>query len=191
MPPLTITTERLVLRPFTETDLPYIADVMRRPEVVRYLYWDVMSPEEARALLERRMQRTTLTRPGDSMVLAVEKRETGQVIGDVMLAWAPSPHRQAEVGYIFHPDVHGKGYASEAVRAMLQYGFDVLGLHRIFGRCDARNTASARLMARLGMRCEARLLENERFKGEWGSELVYAMLEDEWQNRNPGERIPS
>jgi len=66
---------------------------------------------------------------------------------------------------------------------MLRLGFDELGLHRIIGRCDARNTASARLMERLGMRQEAHFRENERFKGEWGDELIYAMLAREWTER--------
>ncbi len=66
---------------------------------------------------------------------------------------------------------------------MLRLGFDDLGLHRIIGRCDARNTASARLMERLGMRREAHFRENEWFKGEWGDELIYAMLDREWSER--------
>jgi len=56
-------------------------------------------------------------------------------------------------------------------------------LHRIIGRCDARNTASARLMGRLGMRREAHFRENEWFKDEWGDELIYAMLDGEWSER--------
>jgi RimJ/RimL family protein N-acetyltransferase len=63
---------------------------------------------------------------------------------------------------------------------MLRLGFDELGLHRIVGRLDARNTASARILEKLGMRREARLVDNERVKGEWATELVYAMLESEW-----------
>jgi RimJ/RimL family protein N-acetyltransferase len=63
---------------------------------------------------------------------------------------------------------------------MLRLGFAGLGLHRIIGRCDARNDASARLMERLGMRREAHFRENEIFKGAWGDEYVYAILAAEW-----------
>jgi RimJ/RimL family protein N-acetyltransferase len=180
MSALALHTDRLVLRPFAESDLGYIEDVMRRPEVVRYLYWDTMGPDESIALLERRMQADSLMQPGDQLVLAVELRETSQVIGDIMLGWAISGHQQGEVGYIFHPDFHGKGYALEAVLVALRLGFDTVGLHRVIGRCDARNTASARLMERIGMRREAHLVENEWFKGEWSSELIYALLDHEW-----------
>ena len=64
---------------------------------------------------------------------------------------------------------------------MLRIGFEELGLHRIAGRLDARNEASARVLERLGMRREAHLVENEFVKGEWTDELVYAMLEQEWR----------
>jgi RimJ/RimL family protein N-acetyltransferase len=89
-------------------------------------------------------------------------------------------HRQGEIGFVLHPDHQGKGYASEAARAMLRLGFEQLDLHRVIGRCEARNDASARLMERLGMRREGHLVENEWVKGEWQSELVFAMLAAEW-----------
>jgi RimJ/RimL family protein N-acetyltransferase len=63
---------------------------------------------------------------------------------------------------------------------VLKVAFGELGLHRVFGRTDVRNDASAALMRRLGMRQEAHLRESEIFKGEWGDELVFAILEGEW-----------
>ncbi len=178
-------TARLVLRPYTEGDLDYLADVLSRPDVVRYLYWEVQTRDEVADMLERRVRLTSLEKPGDRLILAAELRETGEVVGDVVLGWDDSTHRQGEIGFIFHPDHHGKGYATEAARAMLGFGFEGAGLHRIYGRCDARNHASARVMERLGMRREAHLVENEWFKGEWGSELVYAILDREWKAPEP------
>ena len=70
-------------------------------------------------------------------------------------------------------------------RRCSRLAFGLLGLHRVFGRTDARNVASAALMRRLGMRQEAHLRENEIFKGAWGDELVFAVLEDEWNARRP------
>jgi len=86
-----------------------------------------------------------------------------------------------------HPDHRGHGYATEAAAAMLGLGFEGLGLHRIVGRLDARNDASARVLERLGMRREAHFVENEFVKGEWCDELVYAMLASEWQ-ASPGSQ---
>jgi RimJ/RimL family protein N-acetyltransferase len=180
-----IDTARLLLRPYTMADLDDLADIRRRPEVMRYLYQDVQGRDEVAEVLHRRATtQTALRSEGDGLVLAAELREAGRVIGDVSMRWVSETHRQGEIGFTFHPDYHGKGYASEAARAMLRLGFEEAGFHRVEGRCDARNDASARLMERLGMRREAHLVENEWFKGEWGSELVYAILDREWKARS-------
>jgi RimJ/RimL family protein N-acetyltransferase len=98
----------------------------------------------------------------------------------VVLFWRSREHRGGEIGYVLNPDFAGHGYATEAAHALLRLGFDDLGLHRIIARLDERNEPSARVARRLGMRQEARLVHNELFKGEWSTELDYAMLADEW-----------
>jgi RimJ/RimL family protein N-acetyltransferase len=82
---------------------------------------------------------------------------------------------------VFNPDHHGHGYATEAARALLRLAFGEFGFHRVIGRIEARNTASAGVLERLGMRQEAHLIENEYVKGEWQSETVYAILAREWR----------
>ncbi|MEU7976143.1 GNAT family protein [Micromonospora sp. NPDC049089] len=82
---------------------------------------------------------------------------------------------------IFHPDRGGRGLATEAATALLDWGFTEFGLHWVYGRCHCRNTASARLMERLGMRQEARQVESYLFRGEWADHLVFAILAREWQ----------
>jgi RimJ/RimL family protein N-acetyltransferase len=176
-----IDTERLRLRPYEMGDLNDLFAYRTRPDVTRYVYWEPRDRDDVAAGLSRRARSRSLEREGDELILATELRETGRTIGDVSLQWISAAHRQAEIGFVFHPDYHGKGYASEAAREMLRLGFEGVGFHRIEGRCDARNDASARLMERLGMRREAHLVENEWFKGEWGSELVYAILDREWR----------
>ena len=84
---------------------------------------------------------------------------------------------------MFHPEHHGRGYATEATAELLRLGFEELGLHRMYGRLDARNSASARVLEKLGMRHEAQLVENEWVKGEWTDEAIYAMLDREWEAR--------
>jgi RimJ/RimL family protein N-acetyltransferase len=182
-PTYPIETDRLLLRPYTDTDLDDLYAFRSRPDVVRFLYEEVQSREEVAAALERRKKRGQLAKEGEGLVTAVELKGAGRVIGDVVLVWLSEEHKQGEIGFIFHPDFHGKGYAAEAARVMLKLGFEDLGLHRIIGRCDARNAASARLMERLGMRQEAHFRENEWFKGEWGDEMVFAMLASEWDGR--------
>jgi RimJ/RimL family protein N-acetyltransferase len=179
-PDYPIETPRLLLRPFAAGDLDALFELRSRPDVTRYIYWEPASREEVGRELDRRIRLRTLEREGDHLHLAVAPRTGGPMIGDVMLAWLSEKHQQAEVGFVFHPDHHGQGFAREAATEMLRLGFGHYGLHRIIGRCDARNEASAGLMRRLGMRQEAHFVQNEIFKGEWGDELVFAMLASEW-----------
>jgi RimJ/RimL family protein N-acetyltransferase len=74
-------------------------------------------------------------------------------------------------------------YPIRTARLLLRLGFEDLGLHRIAARCDARNTASARVMERAGLRREAHLVQSEFVKGEWTDELIYAILRSEWAAR--------
>jgi RimJ/RimL family protein N-acetyltransferase len=97
-----------------------------------------------------------------------------------VLFWHSREHAGGEIGYVFNPSLGGRGYATEAVSMMLRLGFEQLGLHRIIARIDERNEPSVRLARRVGMRQEARLVENEFFKGEWSTELDFAMLAAEW-----------
>jgi RimJ/RimL family protein N-acetyltransferase len=99
----------------------------------------------------------------------------------VSLLWLSVQHALGEIGFAFHPDYQGRGYATEAARVVLRFAFEELKLHRVIGRLEARNTASARVLAKLGMRREALLAENEYVKGEWQSELDYAILDREWR----------
>ena len=176
-----IETERLVLRPFRQSDVDDVHAIRSRPDVVRYLYGDVRSRQEVEEIVAERATLTSLREDDDALVLAAERREDGRVIGELTLWLRSAEHRQGEIGFVFHPDVQGRGYAREAATALLHLAFGHLGLHRVFGRTDARNEASAVLMRRLGMRQEAHLRQNEIFKGEWGDELVFAVLEDEWR----------
>jgi RimJ/RimL family protein N-acetyltransferase len=180
-PELPIRTERLLLRLYTEDDLDDVCDIQSRPDVARYLYWGPRDRNQSRGSLAMKIASAKLQAEGDDLTLAVVLPETGKIIGDVLLMWVSREHRQGEIGYIFHPDHAGHGYATEAARVMLRIGFEGLGLHRIIGRLDARNTASARVLERLGMRREAHLVQNEVVKGEWTDEMIYAILGEEWR----------
>ncbi|MCG5216962.1 GNAT family N-acetyltransferase [Streptosporangium sp. KLBMP 9127] len=180
-PNLPITTDRLVLRAFTLDDLDAYHAYHRLPEVARYLYWEARDLDTSREALRKAVEKADLREEGDGIKIAVTPRDTGELAGEVVLIWTNEKNRQGEIGYIFNPAFAGHGYATEATREMLRLGFEGLGLHRIVGRLDGRNTASARVLERLGMRREAQLVENEMVKGEWTDEVIYAMLENEWR----------
>lgn len=115
------------------------------------------------------------------MRLAVTRAEDGTLIGEVLLKIASKAVAQAEVGYIFNPGFAGRGFATEAVAAMLSVGFETLDFHRIFARLDTLNAGSVGVVERLKMRREAHLSENDRFEGIWGDEYIYALLKAEWR----------
>jgi RimJ/RimL family protein N-acetyltransferase len=183
-PEYPIETERLLLRPLEPADVDAVHAYQSRPEVCRYIPYEPRSREAvAERLADPEKTRATLEEPGQALDLAIVRKDTGELIGDMLLFWHSAEHRGGEVGYVLHPDHAGHGYATEAAAAMLRLGFEGLGLHRIVARIDARNDASAAVLRRLGLRQEAVLVDNEWFKGGWSTEIDFAILEDEWRGR--------
>lgn len=182
-PDYPVRTERLDLRPHRREDLDDLLAFHSDPDVVRYTPWPVRDREQTRATLETKLGQGELTEPGTWLVLAVELRETGTVIGEVLLKWASDTDRQGELGYALNAAYHGRGLAAEAAEAMLELGFDGLGLHRIVAVIVDGNDASVQLATRLGMRQEAHFVHAAFFKGEWIDDLVFALREDDWRAR--------
>ena len=180
-PSYPIETERLRLRPFTRGDVDAVFAYRRREDVARYLFDMALSRDECAQAVQQRIGQVCLEAPGDKLVLAVELACNAALIGEVSLIWRSLEARQGEVGWIFDPAYHGKGFATEAARAVLDLAFDGGDMHRVCARCDVRNIASWRLMDRLGMRREAHFREHAIFKGAWDEEYVYAILRRDWR----------
>ena len=182
-PDYPIATDRLLLRPIDPVaDIDAMHAYRSREDVCRYIPPVPVTREQlARTYADPERTRSVLTEAGQILALAIVLRETGGLVGDIILIWLDGEHRSGEVGYIVDPEHQGHGYATEAVRAVLALGFDGLGLHRITGRIDQRNPASGRVLTKAGMRQEAVLVENEWFKGEWSTEVDFAVLEGEWR----------
>jgi RimJ/RimL family protein N-acetyltransferase len=172
-------TARLTLRPFVENDFREFAAMQADPELARWLYNEPRVDSAARTHFERKLALGALYAEGDWMSCAVVERESGALVGDLSLNWASEEHRTGEIGFVFARAHQGKGYATEAAGALLDWAFGA-AFHRVIGRTEARNAASARVLEKLGLRREAHFVENEWVKGEWQSELVYAVLDREW-----------
>ncbi|MBK8082874.1 MAG: GNAT family N-acetyltransferase [Devosia sp.] len=180
-PALPIETDRLRLRPFTRADVDAVFAYRRRDDVTEHLFDGPMSHETCTEVVQARIGQTALLAENDKLFLAVEAKRDHALIGEVSLILRDKGALQGEIGYIFHPDHHGEGFATEAAAQLLEMGFSGAGLHRIYARCAARNTASWRVMERLRMRREAHFREHAFVKGAWVEELVYAILETEWR----------
>jgi len=173
-------TERLTLRPLEERDWEAFAAIQADPETARWLYNEPRVGAEARAHFDRKRAGSALAAEDDWLSCAAADRASGALVGDVSFHWVSAEHRTGEIGFVFSAGHRGKGYATEAAAAVLDWAF-AAGFHRVIGRTEPRNTPSARVLEKLGMRREAHFLENEWVKGEWQSELVYAILEREWR----------
>ncbi len=193
--PLPIETPRLLIRPFRDSDLEPFLAYRNDPLVAEYQGWDVPYSRE-RALEFVAEMKTKQLIPGEWLQLAVERRDSplsprergggsptqgGEgLIGDLALHLMKSDPRQVYLGYTFARAHWGHGYATEAVRRLLDHLFRDLSLHRVVAECDVLNSASYQLLERLGFRREAHFIENIQFKGRWSSEYHYAMLQKEW-----------
>jgi RimJ/RimL family protein N-acetyltransferase len=175
-----IRSARLLLRPLSVADVEPLLAYRSLPEVCRYVPFTPMDRDDVLDRLRGRWSCDALDREGDALVLGAELAGGGGLVGDVMLRWISAEHQCGEIGYVFNPAHAGRGLATEAAHAVLHLAFDDFRLHRVMARLDARNAASARLAARLGMREEARLIENKWFKGEWTDELDFGLLGREW-----------
>ena len=166
-PELPILTERLELRVHRVDDVDDMLQFRSDPEVVRYVPWPVSTRDDVVEALPRRLTAGTVEKVGDWLILAIVFRETGQVIGEVLLK--NSGEDEAELGYALHRSFHGRGLAREAAEAILELGFREFGLRRITAGLDERNTASAALLERLGF------TRHRRYQDEFKGELCWAL----------------
>lgn len=179
-------TERLFIRKFTPEDWRDLYDYLSQAEVVKYEPYDVYTEEQSR--------QEAVNRSNNRDFWAVCLQDTGKVIGNIYLskrefdAW--------ELGYVFNQNYQGKGYATEAARALIDEVFEHHNAHRVLAMCNPMNTASWRLLERLGMRREGHLLHNIWFCKEkngnpiWQDTYEYAVLKEEWQHScHPAGRL--
>jgi len=175
---LPIETERLRLRRLVTGDLAALYALHSREDVTRWLFWGPREEGEVRVSLDGHIARPL----AEGVVLGIDLG--GELIGTVNVAVGED--RQGEIGFMVHPDHQGQGYATEAAEAILELAFIGYGLHRVCGSVEPNNTASVRVLERLGMRKEAHLTENAWVKSKWSSEAVYAILAREWRAARQG-----
>ena len=175
-PDLPLRTERLVLRPFEPADADALAVGWASEEWTSLLLSRPMNRAEVGEMVRRRMD------PGDgTFVGLVVATHDGTVVGDSMLHLQGTGLTEGEIGWTILPGSGGRGYATEAARAVLRLGFEHFGLRRIVANLDARNDRSAALCERLGMRREVHRLGDFWSKGTWTDSYEYALLREEWR----------
>jgi len=180
-------TDRLIIRRFREEDWRNLYAYLSLPEVVKYEPYDVYTEDACREEAARRA--------GDPAFWAVCLKDDGKLIGNLYFQrQKPIEYRTWEIGYVFNPAYHGRGYATESCRRIMEYGFTELDARRIVAGCNAQNAASWRLLERLYMRREGHMRQNAYFKRDEGGEPIwvdsyaYAILSNEWLGLPAGIR---
>jgi aminoglycoside 6'-N-acetyltransferase len=183
----TLETPRLILRRFTDADLEPFLAYRSDPEIARFQGWSEPYTRQMAVEFLEEMKTRQPGQPGEWFQWAIERRATGQMIGDLAFYLLSRDTRQAEIGATLARDYQGLGYAREAVHRLLEYLFDELALHRVCANCDPENIPAWQLLERLGFRREAHFVENLLFKGRYADEYWYGMLRREWlEKRDTG-----
>jgi len=173
--------ERLVLRRFRPGDAAAFAAYRTVPAVAAFQSWDAPYPLENAEQFIRDLAGADPDTPGAWFQFAVTTRPDGVLVGDCGACVSLDDPRQVEIGFTIAPEHQGHGYATEAVRRLVDYWFRDRGKHRVTASCDARNGASARVLQRAGFRPEGHLRESTWAKGEWTDDLLFAVLERDWR----------
>ncbi|MBO4849249.1 MAG: GNAT family N-acetyltransferase [Clostridia bacterium] len=180
--PVVFETERLYMREFVKDDAPAVFEYAGNVENTCFLPFSPEPPEEVERFIESRLA-SQIVSPRRIWDLAVCLKETDELIGSMGLT-LKDDMRQAELGYIFNMRFWHMGYATEAARGFLRFGFLGLDLHRVYARCDDKNAASLAVMERIGMRREAHFIKDEYTtvfaKKGWRSHYHCAILQKEY-----------
>jgi RimJ/RimL family protein N-acetyltransferase len=184
---LPIETPRLIIRPLRETDEEALLAYQSNADVVRYLPWPQRDRAAVREALAVAVTRDHFVHEGDYLAVAIELKNSGDVIGQLNAMYRSEVHQHAEVGYVLNPAFGGVGLASEATTALVDALFATGTFHRLSMRIDARNARSLALATRIGFRNEGCQREVEISKGERVDICTYAVLHSEWHERRTAQ----
>ena len=183
MYPVELHGQQVMLREFTSGDLADSLRIVGDDEVTSWLSFDSRSEDEARVMLDGVLARAR-QEPRTEYYLAIALPADKAVIGFARLGLAGV--RAAKLGLALRRSAWGHGYATDAARTLITFGFGELGLHRISAAAGPDNAASLTLIKRLGMTYEGRIRDHVFTNGAWRDSLLYSLLADEWV---PGQQV--
>jgi ribosomal-protein-alanine N-acetyltransferase len=178
---LILRTERLVLREFTADDWAATFAYQADPRYLRFYEREGVTERQSQAMVHMFILWQG-EQPRSRAQLAITLANTGELIGNVGVRRETAEDPVADMGFELSPEHWGRGYASEAARAMVDWGFGAWGLERIHAHCVSENAASARVLERAGLRLEARLRDHQFFKGRFWDLSLYGLLRAEWES---------
>ncbi len=180
-----IRTKRLVIRNLTQEDLDAFLQYRSNPEITKYQGYDIINREQAIDFISQQEEKD-FGLPGEWKQYAIESSESRQLVGDCAIHLRKDDPLTAELGITISDLYQRHGYGKEAMQGLMNFLFHQKKIHRIIETVDTENEASIRLLKSLSFRQEAHNINNIFFKGKWGSEFQFGMLDSEWEQRENG-----
>ncbi|WP_323589786.1 GNAT family N-acetyltransferase [Aliarcobacter butzleri] len=175
-----IKTQRLLIRNFKTDDLNDVFDIYKDDETCKYLLHDAWNENNKNQEFKLKLSKANLEKDYAINLACVLDNV---VIGDINI-WYTQMKDSVEIGYTFNPKYSNNGYATEALKAIVEYLFTQKGIHRIQANMDARNLSSAKLCEKIGMRKEAHFIKDFWNKNEWTDSFIYGMLISDLKSYN-------
>ncbi|HII98561.1 MAG TPA: GNAT family N-acetyltransferase [Methanoregula sp.] len=172
-------TRRLILEDLTLQDLQNIQRIARDRELMKYVLLWLENDEQIEAFVHNAIDEAA-NADRREYVLAARDPVTGEFAGITFIEIDRQFTSTAEFGIVLLPAYCQNGYGSEILHAFLKFGFDELGMHRVYGKCDELNVASARLMEKCGLTYEGTIREHVWLRDHWRSTRYYGMLAGEY-----------
>ncbi|OZI10939.1 GNAT family N-acetyltransferase [Bacillaceae bacterium SAS-127] len=177
-------TKRLCLREFEENDWQDVHTYASQPVVCQYQPWGPNTEKESKTFVEQAMV-DSKENPRSRYVFAIIENENGKLIGAAEINIRDFQNKNGELGYILNPDYWRMGFATEAAKLLIEFGFKQLNLHRVYATCDPKNIGSSKVLEKIRMTKEGRLRENLLIKDGWRDSLLFSILEQEWKKNQP------
>jgi len=174
-----IYSERVLIRPIHSKDALEVFSYRSNFEVNKYQNWIPSTMEEVNRFIDKNPN--AFNEPHTWFQLVIEKKDTQEVIGDIGVHFEDPQILQCELGCTINEKYQHQGFASEALKAVINHLFHHLNKHRVKASIDPRNTKSIRLMERLNFRKEAHFKESLYFRDTWVDDVIYAILQKEWK----------
>jgi len=171
-------TERLFIRPITPDDKIAIFEYRRDKKTNKYQGWIPDTIEDVEVFIRTISEQINVPETWFQFVI-IDKR-TQKIVGDLGIHFLDSENKQAEIGCTLNKDFQNQGFATEAVKRVIDYLFKELNKHRIITSIDPDNKNSIRLVERIGFRKEAHFIESLLINGKWVDDLIYAIIEKDW-----------
>ncbi|MCL2052372.1 MAG: GNAT family N-acetyltransferase [Lachnospiraceae bacterium] len=179
----TLETERLILRPFGMDDAEAMfQNWISNPEVLRYMAFEACGTlEAARSHIKQWIGYFNDLEEGSSWcIFAIELKSCKSIIGTIDFHEDNNKVRAAEIGYMLGSKWWGNGYATEALRVLIEFCFKEVGLKRLWANHDSRNPASGRVLSKAGMKYEGTFVKSMIRKGELADSVYYAILAEDF-----------